>query len=423
MTDLSGKFENLQEQLATQHGQILAALNGLGQQLASIGTALWAPPPGQNVTLAEVVQALESQRLILNDIHTDTMSQDEKLLIIRDTLGDVHADTMSQDQKLLIIRDFVANIYEVLTVPNSFISQIKTAIGTPTGDATTTILGYLASISSSNVWLANTTGNPNNGMGTIQSLLVDMNECMCADPTKIPTLEDCTDPFTSVGMVLVPMSFAGFSDVVVASFAEPLPPDITFGTTFGLDVDNTELQSTDWTGYRFYVQSSGANWAYNPADVQRIPTNRWVTHPGGGAGNMSFAVQGDESITVFICPPGGIVVDPPDEIECIDSLGTIFTRGDTWSGSYNLQTWEDGTDNADGVTFIPSAPVIMACAPGWTITGLTGNCEIYLSASQSAGAVANLSPGATYTFPQGATHFYALGQAGATTRLCPPEAT
>lgn len=350
MTDLSAKFEALESQLTTQHNAVMAALSDIGASLDAIAIALEpADPPLP--TLADVVAAIQagnalaetSQGLLDNisnqsgyiattvgDIHLDTMSMDEKLLTLRDTLSDVHLDTQSIDQKLLRIRDAINPLdQELPTEDNSSIpwllyrimdainptwprltsvplqpavdlllalaqlqlpnlADIEAALGTPTGDASTTVLGYLSSLQYSNAALV-----------TGQQQLID---CGCPDHA-----EGCTNPYISAGMWLAPFGLFQFESVMVATW--PAPPDgLSYGSYFGIGEDYTELHSDDWTGWTVFVESDQPQYAADTGPL-RYPTNVWQAVPPG-AGNYAFSVDNRGAIKVTLCPPD-VPPDPP----------------------------------------------------------------------------------------------------------------
>lgn len=92
MSDLSGKFGGLETQLATQHTEIINALN-------SIASALGAPPPGPTTTLADVVGVLEEQNVILRGIRTDMNGY---LLEIFNTLDAMNNNASLNAQRTLV---------------------------------------------------------------------------------------------------------------------------------------------------------------------------------------------------------------------------------------------------------------------------------------------------------------------------------
>jgi hypothetical protein len=88
MSNLTEKIDELQLQLATQHGQLLERLDNIQAALAA---------PAQGATLDDLLA-------VLNDIHADTMSQDQKLLLIRNQLISDLSPDYSLMQQLALIR-------------------------------------------------------------------------------------------------------------------------------------------------------------------------------------------------------------------------------------------------------------------------------------------------------------------------------
>lgn len=331
MSNLEEKFEAFEAQSAVQHTALMGAVADTNAKLDAL-IALWGgAPPTATVSLADVLAAIQDTNAALADVHTDTMSMDGKLLTIRDDLADVHLDTQSIDGKLLIIRDTTSNIYDFLTVPDSFVSQIQAALGTPSGDATTTALGLLSSVAYSNANISAVTGSPSLDLLSQVEYLSQIQACVCADPNAIPSLTDCTAPFTSTGIVLTPFSFVGFADVAVAVWTGPLPAGMSFGSTFGVEEDHTSLYRDDWAGWRVYVQSSEFNAAYVPTSADRYPTNTWQAFPSG-PGEYSFAVRGQGSIRVVLCPTG--IAGP---VNCVEH--TVYGLDDnSHFDSYTITT-------------------------------------------------------------------------------------
>lgn len=352
MTDLSEKFTAFEDQIHTQHEALMDMLSTMSDQLAAIAVAL-APAPPPTVTLADVIAAIEAgnataldslARLTavaesadainttVGDVHLDTMSMDGKLLTIRDDLADVHLDTQSIDQKLLRIRDAINPLDETLpgegltsipwllyrlvdaiapewprTVSPAMqpglaaliglaalylpeVALINDAIGVPTGDATTTVLGLLSSLQYSN-----------------SALVVGQQQLVsCGCP---PTAEGCTNPYVSTGLWLAPFGLFQYESVIVATWPTP-PTGITYGSYFGLGEDHTELYSDDWTGWSVFVESDQSQYSADTGTL-RHPTNAWQAVPDG-PGSYSFAVSARGALKVTLCPPDAT---PPPAFE------------------------------------------------------------------------------------------------------------
>lgn len=316
MTDLSAKFTSLEDQLHTQHEALMDALSGIGDQLAAIAVAL-APAPPPTVTLEDVIAAIRDGNAIstdglarltaiadstdainttVGDIHLDTMSMDQKLLTMRDTLGNIHLDTMSMDQKLLKMRDDLADLLlEAMNITSATrgthdrlvdvlaaLALLHDAFGAPTGDATSTMLGFLSSIAFSNAKLVDG-----------QQELI---KCACPGNP-----EGCDHPYSSGDMWLAPFGLFGFDGVMVATWPTAPPEGIEYGTIFGITQDNTELYSADWSGWSVYVESSEPQYAQNLGS-DRFPTRTWRNMPAG-EGSYTFSVNQKGALRVTLCAP------------------------------------------------------------------------------------------------------------------------
>jgi hypothetical protein len=334
MSDLESKFNTFEEQVATQHTALITSLTATNDKLDTLISLFGGAPPTATTTLEDVLTAIQAGNVLLDDVHADTMSMDTKLLTMRNTLTDVHADTMSMDAKLLIMRNTLTALYNMLYDSNPILGQIYSSIGLAVGSTLSALLTSSSSIATSNTALSAVLGSPADDTQSILRWLVDIAACACRDPNAIPVLEDCTDPFTSTGMFLTPFEFVGFENVTSAVWSAPLPAGISFGTTFGIGVDDTELYSDDWAGWRIYVQSSGYNYAYSPTTADRLPTNTWQAMPAGAA-SYSFAVRGIDSIKVILCPTPTV----PFVIEIVDSSACVVMHNLYEQTGGGTKTW------------------------------------------------------------------------------------
>ena len=317
MTDLTTKFDTLESQLTTQHAELMAALETIGEQLAAVALALVPEPP--TVTLADVIAAIQAGNDIaidsqarlagiettIGDVHTDTMSMDGKLLTIRDTVGDIHLDTMSMDQKLLTMRDDLLdllneakNITSATRATHDRLAEIKDLIddipggtGRPTADDMDNIINTLLDIS-----------NRSAALVSGQQQLID---CGCPGEP-----EGCENPYSSGDMWLAPYGIFGFDSVMVATWPTP-PEGVSYGTVFGLVQDNTELYNADWSGWMVYVESSEPQYA-DSLGTARYPTGVWRSMPPG-EGNYTWSVNQKGSLRVTLCPPDAAPPTIPDD--------------------------------------------------------------------------------------------------------------
>lgn len=93
MTNLSGKFSSFEDQISSNHTEIMNALD-------TIATALGAPPPGPTTTLADVVTAIEAGNTILAGIRSD---MNTKLDAIFNTVDTINNNASLNAQRLLSV--------------------------------------------------------------------------------------------------------------------------------------------------------------------------------------------------------------------------------------------------------------------------------------------------------------------------------
>lgn len=300
MSTLEEKFEAFESQVATQHTVLTTAWTATNAKLDQLIALFGGAPPTPTATLEDVVNAIGATNTILNDIHTDTISMDQKLLRIRDAINPLGESLPLEDNSSIpwLLFRIMDAINPTWPRPTSVPAQPALSLLLALSQ---TQLPNLAGMYSRLGDLSTVLGSPADDSQSILRWMEDIAACACSDPNAIPELVDCTDPYASTGMYLTPFSFVGYDNVNSAIWSEPLPDGISFGTTFGIGVDDTELYSDDWSGWRIYVQSSGANFAYSPTSAVRLPTNTWQSMPADAA-SYSFAVRGQDSIKVILCP-------------------------------------------------------------------------------------------------------------------------
>lgn len=288
MTNLSGKFGTLQEQMATQHEEVMEALEATNNKLDALLIAFGSPPPTATVTLADVLA-------VLQDIHTDTQSMDVKLLKIRNSVGLIPDDSG----------------FSILTLFAGLLGRI----GVPTGDATTTVLGRLAAIESGTTATATALGIPT-GDATTTALgrLAAIESCICKVAGQIPTdpgTSECESPYTSSATWLLQQTSGGESGSIVllhiAAFPGPLPTGLEEGDLYGLSSPAgtvSELTpATSWDGWRVYVKSHSATYSDSIVASPRYPTGEW--RDLSGSFSRVFSVYHPDDITVYLCGPDG----------------------------------------------------------------------------------------------------------------------
>jgi len=365
MTNLSDKFGSFEEQVAAQHAELLTEMRLTNAKLDALIAALGGAPPTATITLADVVEKLEEQRLILSDVHLDTMSMDQKLLRIRDAIWPLDMTMPPGDDNTIpwLLYRLVDAINPTWPRPTSVpaqpalsallqlaqlqlpqLTEIQEALGTPSGDASTTALGYLSSIQYSNAGIYQSTGASAGSPNTILELLAANADagCGCASPNAMPT--GCAAPFRSTAMAILPAGIVpGADSLILARWSTPLPAGVSFGTVFGLSNNDSELHRDSWDGWRMYVASDQSQFALNPLGLERYPTNTWLDVPALGApsqgsGNIAFSVQEHGALTVTLCPAGQSTSE-----ECME-MSTIFIPDE---GCYFSQ-WPTGWGTQNG---------------------------------------------------------------------------
>lgn len=148
------------QRLAALETALAARHTETTNQLTSILQALGAPPPGPTTTLADVVTAIQAGnalltdiKQLLTDIHLDTMSMDLKLLTIRNQQTDdsariesIRLNTQATNTNVLQVAANTELIGTEAYTSRLRLTELKSALGMPIGDATTTVLGYLGSL-------------------------------------------------------------------------------------------------------------------------------------------------------------------------------------------------------------------------------------------------------------------------------------
>jgi hypothetical protein len=93
MSDLTGKFGALSTQMATQHTEMMDALN-------TIAYALGAPPSAPTITLEDVVTAITETNTLISGIRSD---MNEQLTAIFNTLDTINNNNALNAQRILAI--------------------------------------------------------------------------------------------------------------------------------------------------------------------------------------------------------------------------------------------------------------------------------------------------------------------------------
>lgn len=296
--NLHQKFDALRAQLTDQHNELMLKMDAL---LSALG----APPPTPTATLADLLEELQS----INS----------RVLTLRNAVGIIPTDAgfslLTQMASLLNrigtpTGDATTTVLGRLAAVESATVATATALGIPTGDATTTALGLLKSIQFATSNLNNVLGLPNfDGYlipNYLAAIMLNTSICQC-DPQAPDDTDQCLTLLISSGMLLLPSDIVpGLGSINAAVWPGPLPSDIAYGTIFGVGYDKTSLVPTEghsWDGWRVFVQSTSDNFAFQTTSIARYQTNQWITITG--TDEISILVDGSASVVAYLCRHDG----------------------------------------------------------------------------------------------------------------------
>jgi hypothetical protein len=295
---------NLTERLDEIENILIANQTQLGVWLAAIGLDVAGISPTISAMEANLLASLATLNTSVQETNTLTTAGNTLITTSNSRLTSIASNT---NQLLSPTQQTAQNTADSL----SKLTAIDTAIGIPSGDATTTVLGRLSAIE---LLLTNTLanwGDPGDATGTLLATLHDVRACICLVAGKVPTpptTELCEEPFISTGSAFYP-GWPGFgTGANVATWSAPLPDGVVFGTIFGITIDNTELQrDISWNGVLIWVESDAPAFALSFATVDRYPTNQWVSLPD--TDNIAISVDSISGIKVYLCIPDAPVGD------------------------------------------------------------------------------------------------------------------
>lgn len=409
--DQAATAVSLSQQLAIQHNDLMQKLDQTNIKLDALLTALGAPPPTPTTTLADIAA-------ILNAIHLDTISLDQKLLRIRNSIAPLTEAQPAETQEsihwllyrlmdainptwprpdgtalLPATQQMLAVLVPELADGLQLLTQIRQALGSPTGDATSTALGLLASIQFASSGTHAAIGPISGGGQTVRELLAaqaDAGGCGCT--TAPPPVGSCDDLYVSSNMQFVPTSLIpGLTSVAYALWPEPAPAGLQFGTIFGTgEPDNSTIRpafGNSWTGYRLFVRSSAPSYSTDFTSPARYPTGEW--RDLSGVAEIGVIVPGGESVEAYLCLRP-VLID--NCIEISSQLVTIGPRDGT-KGAAHMAGPPPGFSGANSVFLVPFPPaytlgsnvVWQGNFNGWSFETLTGTEAVLVAAQPSDG--------------------------------------
>lgn len=308
-------------------------LTNLGEQLTALGSivtdfnGIRGP---DNLTLGDLNTNLYAMRLDIADL-TGFGLQGINTIIA--ALGLIDPDTGKTVLQLL--------------------TDLRDHLGLPTGDATTTVLGYLASIAHSNL-------------------------CACG-----PQPPSSTDPDGCASPVISDAQHA-ISDWGSRTFAVwSSPPDgALIGTGLDPSAGNAELvPEATFDGWTAFVLSRASHiCSFNPSEPLVLPTNQWVDI--SDRDRVAFSVPAGADIVAYICNH----------------------LGETWTDCVDI-TSTPGTYSTDAPFSEEAQFIVFSSIPGistgntWVADGSEQQVDVAhtIVTSNLHGAVISLLEGTTVT--------------------------
>ena len=305
--------------LNTKNSDIIDLITATNNKLDAILTALGAPPPTSTVTLADIKDVLEDIKSAvvpieqaINDLKAyliDTMG--ERLPESIFTIWNMQREILTAAGGILDNTETIAQINTHLESITNILIYSASNLGLDPGANTEEYTGFLFDTLN---WLGRISGALGvpieaNNRDVIQLLakMADRPESQIG--SGLAPYDICSNAYISSGMTLIPYNVLQvLQNIVFAVFPDPPPTGVSFGTVFGIGVDNTELHHDDgWGGWEIYVASSANNFALNGEDISsvlnRYPTNVWLDL-GFLTTNLSVFVSGGDSLRVYLCSDG-----------------------------------------------------------------------------------------------------------------------
>ena len=393
MTNLTEKFTLLETQLADNHTAMMSSLGTIASRMLwDSGEDTFTMAQLQYLCLLQLQEIKYSNDSIvthLANIYARQGFQGSTFNDMSDYLSEMNDNLNGVLQRLGVAVDTDNDVISLLASLKTGIAALNTAMGIPSGDATTTMLGRLTAI----------------------------ENCGCRPVGAQPPINGpCATPYASCSIAFIPWVIVGGTNVNVAKWCEPLPDGLEYGTTLGLSDDTTELVATDgWDGWHIFVSSAATVFGKSPLDLERYPTNTWL--PLSGSDVLSVATDERNSLKVYLCPPA----DSP--AECVTLSSVEITA--PWGGTFQGIDWTDS-----GLPCVDTGPTgtFSGCIfstndlTEWSVITIYENVHMNMSGhdGHTDFVVLEASTLTTITGPTPYLHFYKPDGDFAIT-ICPPE--
>jgi hypothetical protein len=277
------KFDRLEEGMVIRHAQLMDVLGDLQTSIE--------PPI---------------------DYSSGFLAIGQKLDLANENLGLLNAALVAVAQLLpdwitttTAINNGIATANSKLTTMDDNLQQVQQTLGLHNGGAEFTLASLVRAISAGiGLINENTLGIktpwPTNVLAALECICDATSSLLPIDPLDPTNPNTCDTPFVSTGFNLFPVVIPGFgSAIIYATWQEPLPDGIEWGTSVLGAISDGILSADDWNGWRVFVQSDEVQYADDPVSPNRYPTNQWREMEGSGARVFSVSERG--SLTVYLC--------------------------------------------------------------------------------------------------------------------------
>lgn len=387
MTNLSDKFGHIEGIITTKFDAVIS-------KLSDIHTAITAA--NGNIEAAPIVAAIEALRGVGPENTIRSLNQS-----IWNIAGPAPGKSITDLHTLLTAQHAALGVY--LAAIGADTDATANALGIPTGDATSTLLGVMYSLQFALTHYG--AGDPNllsviyainEGIGgvpydslaltTVRGLIAQQTEATgrLLDPISYPPVDVCENAYMSNGYVYYQMNFEIFPGIPLSTPSTiatwPVPP---LGYSISRETDAVtnfvRLNSNDWLDWRIYVASSASTFGIHTSTLSpaRLPTNQWVSFSPEFMyyDTLSFLVDGSSALKVYICASSQLVGGvAPAGADFTSSTGTSVVNGRRYVVWPDL---EGLTESAGGIELTPASSwagyevYIQTSAPNATLHDIT----------------------------------------------------
>lgn len=279
------QIDNFNSDVEGNHTELMDKLNDLSSSIV--------PPIDYGDTLTSIADKLDALQTTVGTIGTS----------VADMLELLEAYTIAETTRWNALALQTAR----LTTMDDNLQDVQQTLGLHTGGAEFTLASLTRAIAAT---VANLYTSLTPIFAPWPADMLAAMECVCEstrallppDPLDPALNPPCDSPYTSAGFNLFPaVPPVTNAAIIYATWTEPLPDGLEYGTSVLGDLSNGILTTDDWSGWNVFVQSTESQYADDPLQPERYPTNQWRTMSGSGARVFSVSERG--SIKVYLCGP------------------------------------------------------------------------------------------------------------------------